>query len=49
MHRCIDLPGGEGQIQLTLLLRLCDPVASLVLILRTRVRKANLFGYITRI
>ena len=41
--------GGEGQIQLALLLRLCDPVAPLVLILRTRVRKANLFGYITQI
>ena len=29
--------------------RLCDPVAPLVLILRTSVRQANLFGYITRI
>ena len=42
-------PGGEGQIQLTLLLRLWDTVAPLVLILRTSVRKANLYGYISRI
>ena len=38
-----------SQIQLTLLLRLCDSVAPLVLILRTSVRKANLFGYISRL
>ena len=35
-------------MQLTLLLRLCDSVAPLVLILRTSVKKANVFGYITR-
>ena len=34
---------------MTLLLRLCDPVAPLVLILRTSVRKANLFGFISQI
>ena len=44
--RTANLPGGEGQIQLTLLLRLCDSVAPLVLILRTSVRTANLLGYI---
>ena len=42
MHRCIDLPGGEGQIQLTLLLRLCDPLAPLVLILRPSVNQIYL-------
>ena len=36
------LTGGEGQIQMTLLLRLCDPVAPLVLILRTSVKKSKL-------
>ena len=41
--------GGEGKIQFTLLLRLCDSVAPLVLILRNSVRKANLSGYISRI
>ena len=41
--------GGESQIQYTLLLRLCDSVARLCLILRTSVRKANLFSYILRI
>ena len=40
---------GEGQIQFTLLLRLCDPVARLCLILSSSVRKANLFGYISQI
>ena len=35
------LTGGEGQIQMTLLLRLCDPVAPLVLILRTSVKKSK--------
>ena len=37
---------GEGQIQLTLLLRLCDSVAPLVLILCKRFRKENLSGCI---
>ena len=36
-------------MQLTLLLRLCDSVAPLVLILRTSVKKTNLFGYISRL
>ena len=40
---------GEDQIQFTLLLRLCDPVARLCLILSTSVRKANLFIYILTI
>ena len=40
-----DVRFGEGQSQSTLLLRLCDSVASLVLILHTNERKANLFGY----
>ena len=47
--RTASLLGGEGQIQLALLLRLWDPVAPLVLILRTRVRKASLFGFISRL
>ena len=34
---------------MTLLLRLCDSVAPLVLILRTSVEKTNLFGYISQI
>ena len=38
--------GGECQTQLTLLLRLCDSVAPLVLILCKRLTKANLSGYI---
>ena len=43
-------PGGEGQIQLTLMyFQLCDSVASLVLILHTSVKTANLFGYISQI
>ena len=46
---CKLTAGEEGQIQFTLLLRLCDPIAPLVLILRTSVRKANLFGYISQI
>ena len=39
-------PGGEGQIQLTLLLQLCDDVAPIFLVLSASVRKADLFGYI---
>ena len=31
------------------MLKICDSVAPLVMILRTRVRKANLFGYISQI
>ena len=38
-----------NQIQLTLLIGHYDPVAPLVLILRTSVRKANLFDYILEI
>ena len=38
-----------NQIQLTLLIGHYDPVAPLVLILRTNVRKTNVFGYILEI
>ena len=43
-----NLPGvgGEGQIQFTSVLRLCDSVAPLVLILSASVRKANIFDCI---
>ena len=36
-----NLPGGEGQIRLPLLLRLCDNVAPIVLVLCASVRKAD--------
>ena len=39
----------QTQIQFTLLLQLCDPVARLCPIFRTCVRKANLFSYTLRI
>ena len=40
---------GEGKIYVTLFVRLCDLVAPLVLILRTRMRKVNLSIYILEI
>ena len=49
IHVTANLPRGEGHIQLTLPLRLCDPVVPLGLILRTSVRKENLFSYFTSI
>ena len=41
-----ELTKGECQFQLTLLSQLCDSIAPLALILRTSVRKINLFGWL---
>ena len=48
-NHCKLTAGEESQIQLTLLLRLCDSVAPLVLILRRSVGKTNLYAYISQV
>jgi len=40
---------GESQIDATSLVRLCDLIAPLVLILCTIMRKANISGYISEV